>query len=263
MNGKQIRMSRILDNGKAVIIPMDHGLTLGPVKGLVNFDETVNRVVHGGATAVLFHKGVIRNMNQPPGPRCGVILHVSASTSLASYPNYKVTVATIEQAVRLGVDAVSTHTNVGGTEEEAEMLEMLGEVADACDEYQIPLLAMVYPRGPNVTDPFDPEIVAHVARVGAELGADLVKTNYTGDPDSFKRVTKGCPVPVVIAGGPIAETDQQVLEMVKGAMEGGAIGVSIGRNAFQHDTPNTIVKAISAIVKEDASVEEAMRHLGG
>lgn len=200
-------------------------------------------------------------MSQPPGPGCGLIMHVSASTSLANRPDFKVTVASIEQAVRLGVDAVSTHTNVGGTDEEAQMLEMLGVVADACEAFQIPLLAMMYPRGPNVTNGFDPEVVAHVARVGAELGADLVKTNYTGDPDSFRQVTKGCPVPVVIAGGPKAETDQQVLEMVKGAMEGGAIGVSIGRNAFQHENPAAIVRAVSAIVKEDSSVEEAMKHL--
>lgn len=261
MQGKQVRMSRILDKGKAVIIPMDHGITLGPVKGLVDFDGTVNKVAIGGATAVLFHKGIIRNMKQPPAPGCGLIMHVSANTMFASRPDYKVTVASVKQAVCLGVDAVSTHTNVGGTEEEQEMLEMLGTIADACEEFQIPLLAMMYPRGPNIKDGFDPEAVAHVARVGAELGADIVKTNYTGDLDSFKQVTNGCPVPVIIAGGPKAGNDREVLEMVKGAMEGGAIGVSIGRNAFQHDNPTTITRAISSIVKEDASVEDAMKFL--
>ncbi|MFQ5820998.1 MAG: 2-amino-3,7-dideoxy-D-threo-hept-6-ulosonate synthase [Candidatus Heimdallarchaeota archaeon] len=261
MQGKQVRLSRILDGGKAVIIPMDHGITLGPVKGLANFEETVNKVVQGGATAVLFHKGIIRNMKQPPGPNCGLIMHVSANTRFASRPDFKVTVASVKQAVRLGVDAVSTHTNVGGTEEEPLMLEMLGTIADACEEFQIPLLAMMYPRGPNVSNGFDPEVVAHVARVGAELGADIIKTNYTGDPDSFQRVTKGCPVPIVIAGGPKAETEREALEMVKGAMEGGAIGVSIGRNCFQHENPTTITRAISTIVKEDASVEEALKLL--
>jgi DhnA family fructose-bisphosphate aldolase class Ia len=120
---------------------------------------------------------------------------------------------------------------------------------------------MVYPRGPNIQNGFDPEVVAHVARVGAELGADIIKTNYTGDPDSFRQVTNGCPVPVVIAGGPKAGNDREVLEMVKGAMEGGAIGVSIGRNAFQHDNPTSITRAISAIVKENVSVEEALKFL--
>ncbi|RLC27104.1 MAG: hypothetical protein DRH56_03525, partial [Deltaproteobacteria bacterium] len=97
----------------------------------------------------------------------------------------------------------------------------------------------------------------------AELGADVVKVSYTGDPDSFCKVVEGCHVPVIIAGGPKMESDRAVLEMVKGAMEAGASGTSIGRNVFQHKDPGAMVAALSMIVHSNAGVEEALDLLGG
>jgi fructose-bisphosphate aldolase/2-amino-3,7-dideoxy-D-threo-hept-6-ulosonate synthase len=125
----------------------------------------------------------------------------------------------------------------------------------------MPLLAMMYPRGKDIINPHDPELIAHVARVGAELGADVVKTLYTGDPDTFKDVVQGCPVPIVIAGGPKTNTDEEFLQMIEGAMEGGARGVAIGRNVFQHENPTKITKAITEIVHYKKSVEEALEML--
>ncbi len=101
----------------------------------------------------------------------------------------------VQEAVRLGADAVSVHVNVGA-EDEDKMLYTLGRVADECDIYGMPLLAMMYPRGPKIQNEHDPKAVAHAARIGAELGADIIKTNYTGDVDSFKAVVECCPVPV-------------------------------------------------------------------
>ena len=256
--GKQVRISRITRNGKMLCIPMDHGVTIGPAKGLDTIFDTVDRVRQGGATAVLTHKGIIRMMPQPPG--LGLIMHASASTSLGLAPNWKVQVSSVEEAVRLGADAVSVHVNVGG-KDESDMLMKLGRVADECDKWQMPFIAMMYPRGENIKNPSDPALVAHVARIGGELGADIVKTPYTGDPDSFKTVVKGCPAPVVIAGGPKAEKDRDVLEMVAGALEAGAMGATIGRNVFQHDNPAAIVRALRAIVIEGYTVDEAMEVL--
>ena len=182
LTGKQLRLNRILENGKAVIIPLDHGLTIGPVKGLINIKDTIDKMAAGGATAVLFHKGILRSLDKAPS--CGVIVHLSASTNLGPDPNFKVQVGTVEEALKLGVDAVSVHVNVGN-EMEYAMLEILGEVAGECEEFQVPLLAMLYPRGHDVEDPHDPSITAHAARIGAELGADIVKTHYTGSPESF------------------------------------------------------------------------------
>lgn len=256
MKGKEKRMSRILDDGKAVIIPMDHGVTSGPITGLEDMDAIVKKVDEAGATAVVLHKGIIKSLKRVP--KCGVIMHLSASTELALDSNNKVKVGSVKEALILGADAVSVHVNIGGSEKEPEMLQKLGKVAEECEKYGMPLLAMVYPRGKNVKDNLDPKMVSLVARTGAELGADLVKTKYTGDGKSFKKVTEGCPVPVVIAGGPKCDSDREVLEMVRGAMDSGAIGVSLGRNVFQHKEPEKMVKALSAIIKENKSVKEAL-----
>ena len=122
----------------------------------------------------------------------------------------------------------------------------------------MPLLAMIYPRGEKIRDEYDSDAISHAARLGAELGADVVKVSYTGDPESFRKVVEGCHIPVIIAGGPKMESDRAVLEMVKGAMEAGAAGTSIGRNVFQHKDPSTMVAALAMVVHKGASVEEAL-----
>jgi fructose-bisphosphate aldolase/2-amino-3,7-dideoxy-D-threo-hept-6-ulosonate synthase len=190
-----------------------------------------------------------------------LIVHLSASTRLGPDPNRKVKVCSVEEALRLGADAVSLHINVGAPSEH-EMLMKLGNFADECDSLGVPLLAMMYPRGPGVSSEYDPEMVAFAARIGAELGADIIKTNYTGSVETFQRVVQGCPVPVIIAGGPKGKTERDVLEAVFGSIEAGGVGVSIGRNVFQHENPTGMTKAISAIVHRGATVEVALKLLG-
>jgi len=258
LRGKDARLDEILEDGKAVIVPMDHGVTEGPIKGLTNMEEII-RKVEENATAIVLHKGILKTLKRKP--KCGIIMHLSASTTLAPDPNAKVQIAEVEEAIRLGADAVSVHVNIGGSDGEPDMLGVLGRVAGECERFQIPLLAMMYPRGRNVRNPLDPKFVAHVARVGAELGADLVKTLYTGSIETFKQVVEGCPVPVVIAGGPKCENDIEVLEMVRGAIDAGSIGVSIGRNVFQHEKPEAMLKAIRKIVIDNASIEDALEEL--
>ncbi|TGC09793.1 2-amino-3,7-dideoxy-D-threo-hept-6-ulosonate synthase [Methanolobus halotolerans] len=260
--GKNIRIERIMHrySRNILIIPMDHGISDGPIKGLINVADSINKVAEGGADAVLMQKGIVTYGHRGYGHDVGLIVHMSASTSLGPDPNNKVQVCTVEEVMKMGADAVSIHVNVG-SETEADQLQKLGNVARECDYWGMPLLAMMYPRGKNITNPHDPELVAHVARVGAELGADVVKTLYTGEVDSFKDVVKGCPVPVVIAGGPKTNTDKEFLEMIEGAMEAGARGVAIGRNVFQHENPTKITKAITQIVHHKRSVEEALEML--
>ena len=260
--GKRIRTERIVDrnSGRSVIVPMDHGVSSGPIYGLTDMRVAVNAIADGGANAVLVHKGIVIAGHRGYGKDIGLIIHLSASTSLAPDPLNKVIVATVEEAMRLGADAVSMHVNVGA-ESEAEMLEDLGETAMVCEEWGMPLLAMMYPRGEKVESEHAVEMVKHVARVGAELGADVIKTNYTGDPDTFKDVIRSCPVPVIIAGGPKANTDAEVLKMVEDAVAAGAAGVSIGRNVFQHPNPADMTRAISKVVHEGISAKEAMEML--
>jgi len=263
MSGKQIRLERIMDRNtkKTVIIPMDHGVTNGPIPGLIDLGEAVDAVAAGGANAVIGHIGLARYGHRRGGRDVGLILHLSASTSIGPDPNEKVLVNTVTNALKMGADGVSMHVNIGA-DSEAQMLADLGRVAVECMEWGMPLLAMMYPRGKKITDEKDVENVKLAARVAAELGADIVKTVYTGDPDSFREVTRGCPCPVVVAGGSKMD-DLASLELIEGAMTGGAAGISVGRNAFQHRSPDKYVKAAALIVHEGRSAKEALGILNG
>ncbi|MDH4122866.1 MAG: 2-amino-3,7-dideoxy-D-threo-hept-6-ulosonate synthase [Thermoplasmata archaeon] len=249
MNGKALRMRRIVDvkTGKTVIVPMDHGVSLGPVKGIGTINDTIKKVGTGGASCVVVHKGIAKQLTPDLMANMGLVLHLSASTSLWNEPNRKTIIGNVDDAVKLGADAVSIHVNLGG-KYESEMLEQMGEISSQCIEMGMPLLAMMYPRGENIKSQFDVEAVKNCARVGAELGADIVKTNYTGDVDSFREVIKGCHVPVVIAGGPKMDSEDELTKMVKEAMQAGAKGVSIGRNVFQHNDITYITKKLADIV---------------
>lgn len=262
MIGKKIRMDRIIDrhSGKTVIIPMDHGVTIGPMTGLIKMEETVNAVAMGGANAIVIHKGLVEAGHRSSRKDLGLIIHLSASTKMMSDPNCKIMVCTVEEAIKLGADAVSVHVNIGA-EDEKSMLKDLGAVSKEAMEWGIPLLAMMYTRGPKVENEYDVKWVKHAARVGAELGADIVKVVYTGSVESFREVVEGCFVPVVIAGGEKMGNDQDILKMVKGSMEAGGAGVSIGRNVFQHKDPTKIVQAISKIVHNGSTVEEGLMKL--
>ncbi|MBN1134858.1 MAG: class I fructose-bisphosphate aldolase family protein [Methanosarcinaceae archaeon] len=257
--GKSVRMERIFDrnSGKTIIIPMDHGVGAGPLKGLIDMPSTVNKVAEGGANAVLGHMGLPKYGHRGYGHDVGLIIHLSASTSLGPDPNHKVLVTTVEEAIKVGADGVSVHINVGA-EDEADMLQDLGFVARKCDEWGMPLLAMMYPRGEKVTSEHNVEYIKHAARIGAELGADIVKTNYTGDIDTFSEVVNGCPVPVIIAGGPQMDNEHELLQMVYDSLQAGGRGVAIGRNVFQSDDPIALVSNISKITHHGMTVEEIL-----
>jgi class I fructose-bisphosphate aldolase len=260
--GKHIRMERIMnrETGRTVIVPMDHGVTVGPIEGLIDMKTTVNQVAAGGANAIVIHKGLVEGGHRRRGKDVGLVIHLSGSTALSPFPNAKTLVCTVEEAIKIGADAVSVHINIGNGSEK-EMLADLGRVSWEASQWGMPLLAMMYPRGEKIQDEYDVRVIKHVARLGAELGADIIKVSYTGSVESFREVVMGCPVPVVIAGGPKMSSDRDILEMVKGAIEAGGGGVSMGRNIFQHREPSRMVGAISLLVHENADVEEALSFL--
>ncbi len=256
--GRDIRLSRILKKDRMLCIPMDHGISNGPIPGLENIHSLIYQCEKAGLTCVLVNKGIIKTL--PRAIDIGLIVHLSGSTSIGPAPNRKVLMGTVEEALRLGADAVSVHINIGA-KEEPEMLYNLGMISDKCDEWNIPLIAMMYPRGETIKNQYDPEIVAHTARIGAEAGADIVKSVYTGEVNSFRKVVKSCPVPIVIAGGPKAKTDKDIVEMCFGAMEAGAKGVTFGRNIFQHRNPPAIIHALSNIILGGKSPKEVLPDL--
>ena len=254
VTGTDIRMRRITRGGRMLCMPMDHGISNGPIKGLEDPHKTIRECQDHGLTSVIINKGVLKTLPEPP--RVGVLVHFSGSTSLSGSPNLKVLTGSVEEAVRLGADGVSLHINIGG-DEEPEMLRDLGEISDECHLYGMPLLAMMYPRGENIANPHDPEIVGHVARIGAECGADMIKTVYTGDPDSFSGIVRSTPVPIVVAGGPRAETDLDLLRMTSDVISAGAAGVTYGRNIFAHSSPQKMTAALASIIFDSRTAEDA------
>ncbi len=236
---------------------MDHGLTVGPIKGLEsNLGEVVNKIALGGANAVLGHIGIPLYAHRGYGPDIGLILHLSGSTSLSPLTNYKVLVNTVLEAVKLGADGVSVHINIG-THSDPEMLETLGTISRECREFGMPLIAMMYPRGDNIEDEYDLNSIKIAVRAAAELGADIIKTNWPGDPEGFREVVKGCMTPVIIAGGAKAGV-QDILEITKQSLDVGGSGVAYGRNVFQADNPTKVVRALYLIVHKNFEVNEAM-----
>lgn len=260
--GKRIRIERIINRNtrRTVIVPMDHGISMGPIHGLSNMKDAIQKVAEGGANAIVEHKGLVGEGHRGEGKDIGLIVHLSASTSLSPYPNVKTLVCTVEEALKLGADAVSIHVNLGD-DQEKEMLKDFGRISNDARSWGLPLLAMIYPRGEKIKDEYDVNAVKHAARVGNEMGADIVKVSYTGSVETFTEVVSGCAVPVVIAGGPKMDSDREILDMVKGSILAGGAGVSIGRNVFQHRDPTKMVAAISAIVHNESTVEEALELL--
>jgi fructose-bisphosphate aldolase/2-amino-3,7-dideoxy-D-threo-hept-6-ulosonate synthase len=261
--GKQARLDRIGTGGKYLVVPMDHGITLGAVTGLVDLESTIDALTRGGADAVLTQRGVAPRVH---GNRngAGYIVHLNGSTAIGPDEADKRETGTVEDAIRAGADAVSFHINVG-SEYEPDQITALTDVTREAERFGLPVLAMTYARGPDISDPSDPEAYAedlgHAARLGEELGADLIKTSYSGDAESFRRVVESTRLPVLIAGGSKG-TDRETLSMVRGAMDAGAAGVSMGRSLFQHETPEAIAEAVAAVIHDDASPDDAAERAG-
>lgn len=257
--GKTRRLKRIFQkDNRTVIVPMDHGVTIGPIQGLTNMQSITSQLIKGGVDAILVHKGIAKCVDTS---NVGLIVMLSGMSNLSPNVNAKVQVCSVREALRIGADAVSVHVNIGAQDED-KMLQNLGKVAEECDMFGLPLLAMMYPRGPKIQNEHDPVAVAHAARIGAELGADIIKTNYTGDIETFKTVIESCSSPVVIAGGPKCKSAQEILETTSDAIKAGAAGLSIGRNVFQCESPTQIVKALNAIVHQNSTIEQALKIFG-
>ena len=257
MIGKEIRIERIMDRntGRAVIVPMDHGFTLGQIEGLLDMTRVISDVSEGGANAIVLHKGIVKRGHRRKGRDIGLIVHLSGSTSLNPDPNDKVLVCTVEEAISLGADGVSIHINLGAPNE-SKMLEDAAVVVKECNRWGMPLLVMIYPRGKGI-DPNSPQTIGHCVRVAEELGADLIKTNYPGDPVSFAKIVKACSVPVFIAGGEKAG-DLETLEIIRDSVAAGGAGVCVGRNAFQRDDPKAFVKALCRVVHDKVDPAKAL-----
>ncbi len=260
-SGKEVRMRRIINSRsrKMFILAMDHGFSDGPIPGLRNLGDRLRQIGEDALNAVIVHQGMVRRIAPvlQETKHLGLIVHLSGSTSLTQDSNDKRIVCTVEQAIRLGADAVSVHINLGA-ETETQMLTDLGKVSQACQEWGMPLLAMMYPRGKRIENPYDPVYIGHAIRVAMEMGVDIIKTYYTGDADSFSQILADVDAPVVIAGGPHIDSEFTMFKMVYDALQAGASGVCFGRNVFQSEHADLIAEAIENIVHKDFTIHDAV-----
>ncbi|HEY8534366.1 MAG TPA: 2-amino-3,7-dideoxy-D-threo-hept-6-ulosonate synthase [Micromonospora sp.] len=250
---KAVRLERLsrYGDGRHLFVPLDHSVSTGPVTHADRFDDLVDAVISAGADAVIVHKGRARYVSPRHFRQANLIVHLSGSTAHAPDANAKVLVSRVEEAIRLGADAVSVHINIG-SDTEASQLADLGAVADACDRWGMPLLAMMYPRGPRVRNPRDPQLLAHVVNIAADLGADLVKTVMAETVAEMADVVATSPVPILVAGG---DGEGDLDEFVASALRAGCQGVAIGRRIFRHPDPAAAVRDIARLLHDPAHVE--------
>jgi len=252
------RMNRIFrPDGKALIVALDHGLLDGPCPGLEKPAETIAKIIDGGADAVLTSYGIARRFARELAP-LGLILRADgAATNLGKKsdgPSSSLFFE-VEDALRLGADAVVVTALPGSPKEEAT-LKNLATMARIAHSWDVPVLGEMVPGGFNSGPEYrTQENIAMSARIGVELGADFIKTPYA---DGFKAVTSTCFCPVVILGGSKRGSERDMLVDIKAAVDAGGAGVAIGRNIFQTDNPAAMTSAVAAILHKGVSVDQAM-----
>ncbi|YAL83261.1 2-amino-3,7-dideoxy-D-threo-hept-6-ulosonate synthase [Dermacoccaceae bacterium W4C1] len=235
-----------------LVTPLDHSIADGPVvPSGQDLDSLVRQLAIGGADAVVLHKGAVRMLSPERLFEVALIVHLNASTALAPDPDAKVLVTSVEEAIQVGADAVSVHVNLGSATE-TQQLRDLSAVSRECERWGLPLLAMIYPRGPRITRPDDPELVLRAITVGADLGADLVKTVQVPDQEQMREVISRSPVPVLIAGGPPRERSLMLRDVTR-AKAAGVRGVAMGRCLFSASDPVAATAAVAAVVHDTAA----------
>jgi class I fructose-bisphosphate aldolase len=263
--GKSIRLSRMLKEGKAIIFAFDHGFEHGPsdfVEGSLDPRDVVRRAVEAGFDAIMMNKGIAKATADLWVGRVPLILKTTGKTSLRpkelqfmQYP-----ISSVHDAVALGADGVAG-TVYWGAPEEGTMATNFARLVARCDALGLPSLILSYPRGPAIKDSSDPDVVAYAARASSELGADIIKTHYTGSVESFRRVVKVATAPVMLSGGVKTDDPRVFFEVVSAVLEAGGAGVVVGRNVFQSRRPVGMGAALRGIVHENLSPEEALRVL--
>lgn len=239
MVGKKRRMERLFrgPQGRCLMTPLDHAPWLGPLPGIDKPQEIVRKVLAGGANALLITPGFLQQVSSEVRPETGICLRVSIVAGPSVEAVQETPAATVRTALRLDADAVAVSVFFGRGKE-CDVVRYMGELIEECSVYDLPVVAEMMPAFDKF---YDVEAIAHVARLGMELGADVVKTNYCGDPQAFKHVVDSVCVPIIIAGGENNNGDEGTLAMIRDILEAGAAGVAIGRRVWQSEDPQALV----------------------
>lgn len=248
MSGKIRRLNRLFVGKEkhCLLSPLDHGGWLGPVKGLDNPTWIVSEVIAGGANALLASPGFLKVAAPVIPSSVGLVLRVSLTAGLSKQGTQETPIATIDSAIRMDADAIAISVFFG-REGDIEIYQWLAAMIEECRPYEIPVIAEMMPPE-NVA--YDAKAIAHAARIGMEIGADVIKTNYCGNVEAFRQVVNSVPIPIIVAGGPKSsdEGDDATSKMAKDAIAAGAMGVAIGRRVWQSENPKEVTKKVAAVL---------------
>lgn len=249
------------DDRKAFVLAMDHGNGLNVLPDMQKPGEIIKKAVAGGIDAILTTFGISQYF-QKEIDNVGLILRIDGGTSqIAVEKSPMENLYSIEDAVRLGADGVLCMGFPGAKNEDVSLKNLAKNAAD-CNKWGIVLGAEMLPRGfAPAPDARNPENIALACRIGAELGADFIKTQYIGDKETFRKIVEGCYRPILVLGGGKIKSDEELLHMVKEAMDAGASGVVMGRNIWMHQKIEKICSAIAKIIHENAEVEKVLEEM--
>jgi len=249
--GMKNRLSQLIQSdGHCFFMPIDHGYFQGPTSGLEKPDETVNPLLPY-VDALFVTRGVLRSCIDPAKSK-PIILRVSGGTSMVGKDLADEGLTnSIEDIIRINASAVGLSVFIGSDYEKESLLN-LAKLVNMCEDYGVPVMAVTAVG--RELEKRTARYLALCCRIAAELGARVVKTYWC---EEFDKVTSGCPVPVIMAGGPLCETEMEVFEFVYDGMQKGAIGINLGRNVWKHPQPVAMSKALRAIIHENANVKEA------
>jgi len=265
--GKEIRMNRLIrrESNSSVICALDHGMTSPAFPdGLYDTRARTHEAIAGGANVFMLSRGFAKRCASEFRRDTALALMLSASAAGRPSGPIITAIGSVEEALRIGADAVVVYTALAGDNEDW-MISYLSEVGEACEALGMPLIAEAewpnaYQTLDELTTELGPEYLKRNARLCAELGADIVKVNWSGDPKSFKEIVRACDSPVVIAGGTVV-SDEELLARFEQGREVGAIGCSVGRNIFQHENPAAMTRAIVRVFCDKWSAKEALQEL--
>jgi 2-amino-4,5-dihydroxy-6-oxo-7-(phosphooxy)heptanoate synthase len=246
--GRSLRLARLLKGADAplLFVPLDHTVTDGPFTDAQRYTALIETFADSGVDAIVVHKGRVGMLPQWVYARISVIVHISASTKYAEDPSYKYQVGDAEDCLRRGADAVSVHVNLGSLTEDRQ-IRMMADVADSCDRVGLPLLAMLYPRGPGIKGHPQLQTLLHAASLAVDLGADIVKLPISGSVQEMTQIIMSCSIPVLAAGGSQV-SDAEFGTFVSNAMRSGARGLAAGRNIFLAADPARKVRQVREIL---------------
>ena len=257
---KEIRLNHICaKDNRTVIVACDHAGFMGPLKGLEQPGQLIDHLVENGVDAVLTTRGIAQTFSNRIG-KLGLILRADGGSSMASPVMGTLrTLFSIEDACRLGADAVICMGMIGFPEEPSSLQNLASFTADS-GKWGMPVIAEMLVK-PKEGERATVQEIAFAMRIGAELGADLIKASYSGPANSYRTALSSCYRPVVVLGGEKVKDETEMLQNIADALEAGASGVAIGRNVWQHANPAAVCRSLVELVHGSGSVEKALKEI--